>query len=94
MHILKKNKNRSSLQTFFSSAAAAAFSSTSNNSLMYAKLCQHGQGSKFVFQNKSNKTYDVNYSTFWNDFSHYSVYGQCLGEKMKSPMDYSAVDSD
>ena len=44
--------------------------------LLYAKRCENGQGSSFMFQNmKKEERVDVSYSTFWNDFSHYSFYG-------------------
>ena len=42
--------------------------------LVFAKLCENGQGSNFRFRLKDNtKLVNVNYTTFWNDFSHYSL---------------------
>ena len=84
MLLLKRNN----LKPLFS----RAFSSS--NTLIYAKLCQNGQGNKFKFTNPSNVIYDVNYSTFWNDFSHYSIYGTGPAAPEAPPIDYSAVDTD
>ena len=38
--------------------------------------------------------YDVNYSTFWNDFSHYSIYAPGASTSAAPPIDYSAVNQD
>jgi len=55
------------------------FSSTSGapiRELIYAKRLENGQGSTFDFEAKSRDRVDVSYSTFWNDFTHYSYYAE------------------
>ena len=41
--------------------------------LAFAKRCDIGQGSQFKLHHLQSK-FDLSYSTFWNDFSHYSAY--------------------
>ena len=60
--------------------STTASSSTGNgHELLYARRSDNGQGSSFVFRGDpsedSKSKIDVSYSTFWNDFSHYSFYG-------------------
>lgn len=47
--------------------------------LMFAKRAHNGQGSMFKFhydeETAGESKVNVSYSTFWNDFSHYSAYG-------------------
>ncbi len=50
----------------FSTAAA-------QRPLAFAKRCDIGQGSQFKLHHLQSKV-DLSYSTFWNDFSHYSAY--------------------
>lgn len=41
---------------------------------VYAKLCENGQGSNFRFRLRDKtRIVNVNYSTFWNNFSHYQL---------------------
>jgi len=47
--------------------------STAIRPLAFAKRCDIGQGSQFQIHHTKSKV-DVTYSTFWNDFSHYSAY--------------------
>ena len=63
-------------------ASSRQFSSNNveNLPLLYAKRCENGQGSSFKFEiPEANRVPDhlinVSYSTFWNDFTHYSFYG-------------------
>ena len=64
---------------------------------MYARLCENGQGSAFQFETKDgvDDRVDVSYSTFWNDFSHYSFHlpndqlSENLTEIPDTPIDYS-----
>jgi len=53
----------------FSTTAAAPI-----KELIYAKRCENGQGSSFAFEAAGQDKVDVSYSTFWNDFTHYSYY--------------------
>ena len=50
--------------------------------MLYARRCDNGQGSSFVFKGSEveGRSIDVTYSTFWNDFSHYSFYGEPSAE--------------
>jgi hypothetical protein len=36
---------------------------------------------------------DINYATFWNEFSHYAVYKEGVGEHIEAPVDYSQMDN-
>ena len=52
-------------------------------------MCENGQGSKFKFRLRdSRQLVSVNYSTFWNDFSHYSLFQTAIEEEIL-PLDYS-----
>ena len=73
------------------------FSTTVNNTraaknLVYAKRCENGQGSSFAFtandQALAEGRVDVSYSTFWNDFTHYSFYSQDESKTISSPVEY------
>ena len=64
------------------STAGAAESTRNGHELLYARRSDNGQGSSFVFRGNQpqpsddGSRIDVSYSTFWNDFSHYSFYGE------------------
>ena len=65
--------------------------------LRYAKRCENGQGSSFKFSmadtcmKEAAGNIDVSYSTFWNDFSHYSFYTEdTTHEKVISPIAYDS----
>ena len=75
------------------------FSTTVNTravqNLVYAKRCENGQGSSFAFtaidQASSEGRVDVSYSTFWNDFTHYSFYSQDESKTISSPVEYDEL---
>lgn len=71
------------------------FSTLNTKSLVYAKRCENGQGSSFAFVNNdktsSEGRVDVSYSTFWNDFTHYSFYSQDGAKTISSPVDYDEL---
>ena len=39
---------------------------------IFGKLCENGQGNMFKFHSKHHV--DVQYLTFWNDFTYYTMY--------------------
>jgi hypothetical protein len=53
---------------------------------VFAKRVECGQGSHFRFTQYENDSRRINftYATFWNDFSHYSIYE----EGQKAQIDY------
>ena len=76
------------------------FNSTSANpaNLIYAKRCENGQGSTFAFnvpKELEDHQVDVAYSTFWNDFTHYSFYGEPAGDfqAIESPVAYNQLST-
>lgn len=74
----------------FSAQSAAAHP---EQTLVYAKRCENGQSNKFMLRaiNEEKPPVDVSYSTFWNDFSHYSLYqAREAGQAPKeTPLDYN-----
>ena len=54
--------------------------------LIFSKLCENGQGNLFKLRALNSMT-NANYLTFWNDFSHYSIYGE--GPYVDIPLNYS-----
>ena len=50
----------------------------SSKVLQFARLSENGQGNLFKYHHEASKEsqakVNFSYSTFWNDFSHYSVY--------------------
>eukprot|EP00347_Sterkiella_histriomuscorum_P019042 403343188 len=65
--------------------------------LLFAHLCENGQGNQFKFHQDEKYLSDqvnFNYSTFWNDFSHYSIYKTQQNptqqiEQQETPLNYS-----
>lgn len=45
-------------------------------SLLFSKRCDNGQGSHFEYKQSDERNISFNYATFWNDFSHYSIYDE------------------
>jgi len=71
-----------------------------NSELVFARRCDNGQGNQVNFQAsaKHGCTYpiDFTYSTFWNDFSHYSYYvndSDFAGKGLQAPMAYDDLSS-
>ncbi|TNV78736.1 hypothetical protein FGO68_gene2311 [Halteria grandinella] len=50
--------------------------STRQFSLLFSKRCDNGQGSHFEYKQNDERSINLNYATFWNDFSHYSIYDE------------------
>ncbi|CDW72428.1 UNKNOWN [Stylonychia lemnae] len=67
---------------------------TQNKALVFSRLCENGQGNLFKFHQDEKLLSDqlnFHYSTFWNDFSHFSLYktSSDLVDSDDTPINYS-----
>ena len=64
---------------------------------MFAKRIENGQGSSFSFESsRPQDKIDVSYSTFWNDFTHYSFHADAAAARgsrpnIEAPMAYNQL---
>ncbi|TNV79073.1 hypothetical protein FGO68_gene16007 [Halteria grandinella] len=63
--------------------------SSRNFSLLFSKRCDNGQGSHFEYKQSDERSINFNFATFWNDFSHYSIYDEA--EPQKEEKEYRAA---